>query len=49
MSPWGGDSKFWGWGGTGPHGGGQHMDGVGSPPILDNPGVGLLIGRFVDR
>ena len=33
MSPWGGDSKFWGLGGTGPHGGGQPLDGVGSPPI----------------
>ena len=34
----GGDSKFWGWGGTGPHGGGQALDGVGSPPIPPHTG-----------
>ena len=38
MSPWGGDSKFGGWGGTGPHGGGQPLDGVGSPPIPPHTG-----------
>ena len=29
----GGYSKFWGWGGTGLHGGVQPLDGGGSPPI----------------
>ena len=35
----GGDSEFWGWGGTGLDGGGQPLDGVGSDPIVDNPGT----------
>ena len=35
----GGDSKFFGWGGTGPDGGGLHLDGGGgAPPIPPHTG-----------
>ena len=41
MSPWGGTQNFGDGGGQVLMGGGQALDGVGSPPILDNPDAAM--------